>query len=308
MNGNKKEMECYRVFDLNLRAEFPIPAFEGTQIGPEAPIDLEIRNGHVPEKLSSARKTGVCYQLGPNALQLNVPGIARYLAREGLEIIVDPEPQASLDAVRSLLVDGPLSGILHQLGRLPFYGGAFVADDHAVMICGISGTGKSTILRELINRDYFCLSDDLAVIAEKEGSLYLLSGYPSQRLSLETLKINGMDADQFPPVRPGIQQHLVPIEQKAWCNHSLPLKAVVVLSTWNQDEIESKSLDPDALKFNLLHNAMHRQYLSGMGCGFSQFKMTADLMDLMPVTHLGHSGDPKKIHETVDRILEVLAP
>ena len=300
-------MPCYRVFDLNIQAEFLIPAFEGAQIEHAAEIDVTIRNGHVPEKLAEAKKTGVCYQLGRHMLQLNVPGIGRYIARKGQEIIVEPETEASFDAVHALLLDGPLTGIFHQRGMLPFYGGAVAVNDYAVMICGISGTGKSTLIRELIKKGYPFVSDDLAVVTGKEGILGMLPGYPFQRLPLDTLERNGLSPDQYPAVRPGINQRRVPVEKNAWTNHSLPLKKIVVLTTWNREGMESKVLESDTLKFNLLHDAMHRQYLSGMGTGFAQFKLTAGLMEKMPATQVIHPREPNKIDETLDLLVEVLA-
>jgi len=292
-------MDFYRVFDLTFAAGFPIPEFGGAEIGSGSKVDVTILRGDVPEKLENAVKFGVCYQLGRNALQLNVEGIARYLAREGSEIIVDSEPDADFDAVRSFLLDAPLTGIMHQRGMLPLYGCAVQVRDHCVLFCGISGSGKSTTAREFIKRGYKLLTDDLAVITEQNGELIVLPGYPSQRLPLDVIKRGGLDPDDYPAIRQGIRQRRVPVLNSECTGKALPLKKVYIITTWNKTGIELKELEEDVLKFNLLHDTMHRQYLSGMGSGFALVKLTARLMNHMPAAQVIH---PRTVDEMENMI------
>jgi hypothetical protein len=300
-------MYGYRVFNLRIASGIPIPEFSGVEAPPDGEADLSIRQAGLAPELAGALKCGVCYQAGRNALQINVPGVARYLSLEGRDIMVDPEPDAPLDTVRSFLLDGPLTGILHQRGLLPLYGCGVKLGDECALICGISGKGKSTVAQELMARGYSINTDDLAVVEEHGGRLRVLPGYPSQRLPLDTLQRLGLAADDYPPVRPGISQRRVAVPDESWWGGALPLKKVIILTTWNRSGCELKEPEPDRVKFNLLHDAMHRQYLSGMGGGFALVKITAALMNQTPAIQVLHSREVKDISEMIDRLEEEMA-
>ncbi len=278
-------MHHYGVYDLIFASELEMPEWEGVRIQAPTLPPVTIQLGIVAEHLPGARKTGVCYELGPRALQLNVPGIARYLARNGDEIVIDPAPEASEDTLRAFLLDAPMCGIFHQRGMLPFYGAAVEVGEGAVMIAGISGTGKSTVARGLMGRGYKLISDDLTVVADRGGRLVVLGGYPSQRLPMDVLRRERLDPEAYPRVREGIARRLVPVSPEQWSGTTRPLRKIYILGTWNKTDTEFKELEEGNLKFSLLHDAMHRQYLSGMGGGFSLVKITAKLMSRMPAVH-----------------------
>lgn len=297
-------MHYYKAYGLNIASEFEILEFDAVTIDPVDKPHVLIRYGEIADRLPIIHKTGVCYQLGPGALQINFEGIGRYLAKKGSEIIIQPEENAENDAVRSLLFDAPLSGIMHQRGILPFYGAAIQVDDRAVLLCGISGTGKSTAAHELMKRGYNLVSDDISVVAQMDGSLTLLSGYPSLRLPSDVLKRNDMDPEDYPRIRQGIMQRRIPVPIEKFCDKALPLKKIYILTSWNKQEIEFKELEEDTLKFNLLHDSMHRQYLSGMGGGFALVKITASLMSQMPAAQVIHTRMAKDLDKMIDMIVE----
>jgi len=299
-------MYDYRVYDLIFASELKMPEWKDVSIQYPTQLHVTIELGIVPKQLAGARKSGVCYQLGKGSLQLNVPGVARYLARNGNEIVVDPEPDASEDAVRAFLLDAPLCGILHQRGALPFYAAAVEVDEQAVMIAGISGTGKSTVARGLMHRGYKLISDDLTVVADRGGWLMVLGGYPCQRLPMDVLQREGLDPQAFTCMRQGIVQRRVPVLPEQWSGNTRPLKKIYLVTTWNKPDIELKALEEGNLKFNLLHDAMHRQYLSGMGGGFSLVKITAQLLNKMPAVQVIHGRSREGIEGCVDLVEENL--
>ncbi len=295
-------MYYYNVYEMVFAAEMEFPEFSGVAVDSVEKPDVVIRRGGVAEKLENAQKIGVSYQLGRNALQLDVEGIARYLARDAGEIIIDQERDAPMDAVRSLLLDAPLTGVLHQRGMLPFYGGAVQVDDHCILFCGISGNGKSTAVREFMKRGYKLLTDDLAVVAEQNGALVVLPGYPSQRLPVDVIRRSVLDPGDYPRVRPGIHQRRVAVSKKDWAGKKLPLKKIYIMTTWNESGLELEELDVDDLKFNLLHDSMHRQYLSGMSTGFALVKLTSRLMNETPCARITQT----KIEKDIDKMIEML--
>ncbi|MCP4691430.1 MAG: hypothetical protein GY859_25525 [Desulfobacterales bacterium] len=300
-------MAAYHVFDLEIHSQFETPPFEGAPGDPSREPDVVIRRGALPEKLEGARKFGVCYQLGRDALRLNVPGVAGYLARNGREIIVDPGPDAPPAAVNAFLLDAPLTGILHQRGALPLYGAAVQVGGGCALLCGVSGVGKSTAAGELIKRGRKLLTDDLAAVAEQNGKLVVRPGYPSRRLPVDVITRDGLDPGDYPRARPGLAQRRIPVAGEDWAGATLPLKKIYILTTWNDTGLSLEALEADDQKFNLLHGAMHRQYLSGMGGGFALVKLTARLMKETPAAQVLHGRRAADIEPMIDALEEDMA-
>lgn len=299
-----EDMYYYKCYGMVLSSEIELPELNGVSVDKNEKPDISIKYGKVDEDLPYTQKYGVCYQLGPEALLLDIESTARYLSSYGKYITIEPYENAEEDAIRSFLLDAPISGIMHQRGLLPIYGGAVEKGGNAFLICGISGTGKSTIIYELIKRGYKILSDDISVLMNEHIGLSVLPGYPSLRLPLDVLKRVEMNIDNIPQIRKGILQRRITIPKENFLPDKLPLKKFYVVSTWNKNEVKMFQLEENYTKFNLLHDSMHRQYLSGMGSGFSLVKITAKLMRDIPAAQLTHTRMPKEINETVDLIEE----
>lgn len=300
-------MNYYKIYDLNVASEISFPEFEEVAIDECKEPELTIKYGKVKEDLPYTQKYGVCYQLGPNALLLDIEDVARYLSAYGNQIIIEPYANADEDTVRSFIFDAPISGIMHQRGNLPLYGAAVEKDENAYLICGISGNGKSTIAFEFINRGYKIISDDISVIVNDNNGLSVLPGYPSLRLPLDVLKRAKINPDDFPQIRKEIIQRKIPISNDNFLQKKLPLKKVFIITTWNKNKVKKFELQENYSKFNLLHDSMHRQYLSGMGSGFALVKITAKLMSEIPANQIVHTRLPKEIKEIADIIEEDMA-
>lgn len=297
-------MNFYKIYDLVFASTLDIPYFEGVRMEFSETYDVSIQFGEFSNILPNSRKNGVLYQLGHQSFQLNVDGIAKYRVLNGKEINIFMEDNAEIEAVTSFLLDAPISALLHQRGLLPIYGAALKIEDKCVLICGISGNGKSTHAREFIKRGYKILTDDLAVVSQKDGYLNILTGYPSQRLPVDEVISAGLNKNDYKQVRNGINQLVVPIPHDYWHDSSLPLKKVYVLTTWNENSVEFKELEENDLKFNLLHDSFHRQYLSGMGSGFSLVKITVSLMSKIPAAQILSTRSTSEIEIIMDLLEE----
>jgi hypothetical protein len=74
--------------------------------------------------------------------------------------------------------------LLAWRGSLPFHGSAVSIDGHGVMICGVSGAGKSSLTAALVAEGAHFISDDLSVVVadEDRSSWNLVRGRPGIRL------------------------------------------------------------------------------------------------------------------------------
>ena len=84
------EEYSYQAFGLHLRACLPCPEL----LPSNQPPDVTITYGQVPEALEAPLPEGKWYQSAPGLFLMKIPEVAKYLIKDGKEIIIDRAPQA----------------------------------------------------------------------------------------------------------------------------------------------------------------------------------------------------------------------
>jgi hypothetical protein len=133
----------------------------------ECPVPVaDLADPPDPETWADAPDSGVLWRAAPGRLLLDVPGVARYLVRDGTLVQVDPRPGAAAAEVQRFLRMTPAAALYLQRG-VPVLHAAVAADasGRAVVLAGDSGAGKSVLLAALVRRGWGVLTDDLAPIA-----------------------------------------------------------------------------------------------------------------------------------------------
>src|SRR5205085_12132928 len=117
------------------------------------------------------RRVGPYSSARPGMLLRVVPGVGRFLARDGASIEYCTEPGADIDAVEAILQGGVLGALIHQRGELPLHATTLISPDRArtIALAGHSGAGKSTTAYELIRRGWMMVSDDLTRVTIERG-------------------------------------------------------------------------------------------------------------------------------------------
>lgn len=75
------------------------------------------------------------------------------------------------------LLHQPLAYILFQLGFCVLHGSAISLNGKSIILCGLSGSGKSQLIYEL-SKKYKLISDDIVAINFLDGSAYCPPGLP----------------------------------------------------------------------------------------------------------------------------------
>ncbi|MCP4753982.1 MAG: hypothetical protein GY866_24115 [Proteobacteria bacterium] len=110
--------------------------------------DVSIRLGTMPTDFDAVEE-GVRCAVAPGRMGLTVDNVAMYLVRDGREIVVESADGADGDSIRLFLLGAPLGALLQQRIVLSLHAGAVVIEDGVVVVAGISGIVKSTILATL---------------------------------------------------------------------------------------------------------------------------------------------------------------
>jgi hypothetical protein len=124
----------------------------------------------LPEHLAGGRVIGPYTEAAPDALLFGIPGIGRFLVRDGTTIETWIAPGADRSAVKYVLFASALGVLIHQRGELALQAVAMVAPSGAgVAICGPSAVGKSSLAAALSRRGWLLLGDGITRVTSSSS-------------------------------------------------------------------------------------------------------------------------------------------
>ncbi len=289
----------YQAFGLKITSCLPLPAFLESEAGP---CDVTVRYGMVPEELPDAMQRGVRFQAAPGRLLLVVDDVARYLVREGREVIIDRVPGASDDDVRLFLQGSAFGALLQQRGLLALHASAVAVGEEAVAFMGVSGVGKSTLATALHQRGYPMLTDDVcAVTFGAGGAPFVVPGYPQLKLWGDALEKLDLDAASLPRIRPSLEKRALPVHE-AFRPTPRPLRRLYVLERSNDPVITLTPVKgPDKL-LAIQAYTYRLQFLGLPALKVAHFQQAGALAAACAVVRVSRPVQPYLLEELVARL------
>ncbi len=157
-------MTGYLISGLRVASEIELAgAIPDTSPG-ETESAVSIRRGPVPQSLGDATASGPTWEMADGNFLLRVPRLARFLISAGRNITVEAEPGVAEREASAFVLGSAFGILLHQRGALVLHGSAVARDGRAVVICGASGQGKSTLAAALCHSGCSFVADDICVI------------------------------------------------------------------------------------------------------------------------------------------------
>ena len=148
----------YRIYGLRVQSQIP---FSPAQ--PDVPGEAEVRIvfGRVPDFLREAGRKGYgTWTNGFTSAWFRVRDGTQVYVEGGNQITVELSKEPRMLLVTSLLLGAGMALICLQRGEPFFHGSALDAGGQAILLCGESGAGKSTVAMELLQRKLGFLADD----------------------------------------------------------------------------------------------------------------------------------------------------
>ncbi len=179
----------------------------------------------LPDHLPGGDEIGPGMETAKDTLFISLPGVARALVRGGNTVDYRIEPGADPDLARRLFRGSARAALMHQRGDIPLNGTALCASNGtAVVLCGLSVTGKSTLAYELTRRGWTLLADGIACIANAMPRAQIHPADTSIELWAAACEHFGIDTAPLRRVRSRLQKYEVPVDA---ATQSAPLSVVV---------------------------------------------------------------------------------
>ena len=269
----------YRVFGLRVQSEIALPELvEGH--GGGLP-DVIIKLGKLP-LIGGERMRG--FAVTPTGAMLDVPKAARYLIRNGSEIIVDPDPDGSERHLRLYLLGSAFGAILHQRRLLPLHANSIDIGGRAVAFMGRSGAGKSTMAAWFHDRGFDVLADDVCVITFNDGRPMAHPGIPRLRMWRDALEASGRSAEAYQLAFDDAEKYNVPTRLRD-ATKSVELAAAYLLNKPDPDRTRpfiERLAGIEALE-GLISNTYRGAYVRMLGRTHEHLSSCLLLAKLIPV-------------------------
>ncbi len=279
----------YSISGLIVQSEIALP--ELVPAAASSPADVHIRLGDVPEKLIDPVEEGVLYSVASGTFLLSMPGIARYLARDGCEIIIQPEPGALPEEIRLFLLGSVWAAVLHQRGLLTLHASGVITPLGAVLFAGRSSRGKSALALAMHLRGYTAIADDTIAVAVKSGNPLAYPTFPQLRIWPDTAHHLGLKYADLLPLRPKLLKRAFSTAEK-FSTEPQPLKALYVLHTERGQQPYLEAVQGMSRFSVLLSFTFRERFLNGMGTRPAHFEQTAGTARKISIAHLTRPNEP----------------
>ena len=246
----------FKAFGLNITSEFPFHALKADEKGI---FDLSVKRAKLPESLDKPDYTGINIECKQNLFLLKVPNVAKFLIKNGDEILIDPNPEAELREIELFFLGSVLSVILMQRNIIPFHGSAFEKDGKAVIITGNSGAGKSTLLRYFISQGYKAISDDVCALSVIDHKVMLTPSYPSSKIWSDIMDEFQLSKKEEHQIRPEIEKYAVSLKD-TFINENIEVASIYILKSQNNNKFETTEINGFAMFQELKKNLYRPKY------------------------------------------------
>jgi hypothetical protein len=207
--------------------------------------------------------------------------------RNGDEILGDWPDEYSLEDAATYLV-GPIMGFVLRLrGTIPLHASGIAVNDRAIALLGAPGAGKSTTAAAFAGQGYRILAEDVVALQEKDGSFWVLPGYPRVNLWPSSVEALFGSPDALPVVTPAWGKHFLNLdgeERQLFQQEPLPLCAIYFLGARAPGE-QSPSIEmmdlPSALT-TLVANT-YVNYILDTEMRRQEFEVLGRMVSMLPV-------------------------
>ena len=265
------KMNYYHAFMMAIGSDLEIPEFD---VVDPCKVDVTVYFGAVENSPPKDGETQGTWWARANEVVISIKGVARYLVRNGCEIVVDKADGATDAEVCGFLLGSAFAAVLQQRGVLPLHASSIATEKGAILFLGKSGFGKSTLAGQFARLGYQVMSDDVTGVTVEDGGVFAIPSYPSSRMtqtSLDHLEIR----NQLEKVPSSVPKFNVPIARHL--KEKQPIYAICVLSL---EGIEEPTIRPlrQSVGMNLVAQFTYRgNFMKGMGLLAQRFEMAADI-------------------------------
>ena len=225
MRMREPESRDYLCCGLRVRSIVGLPWEE---VAPEGDAQVTVKAGVIE---SAARAEAEALFEGTDLI-LDVPGVGRFRATGGSEVVIDAEPAAREADVLLYLCGSVFGAIWLQRGLLPLHGSTVSNAIGSVAFIGPSGAGKSSLAAHLAEAGWTVVADDVSVIRPLGEGFGVWAGSRRVKLARDALASIDLDVQSLPHVGGTRDKYHLTLRPEGSSLEMVPLRRIYLLSGW----------------------------------------------------------------------------
>lgn len=223
--------------------------------------------------------------------------------KKGEKVKVLYHPTIPIDDILTYFL-GPVIGcILRLKNKVCLHASVLNIKGKAIAFIGAKTAGKSTLIANFAALGYPILSDDIAVLFEKDNEYFVDLGYPRMRLWKNTVEnLPNIQVNDLQPVLSHIEKYYLPLSaektsQWNFQHQPLPLNKVFFLQPRNDNNL-SQITDCKPLEgFLKLKQNIYAEYMLEDDLKAKEFEVFGKLSNLNKVKLLHRPNDLDKLKD-----------
>jgi hypothetical protein len=225
--------------------------------------------------------------------------------RGGREIWADWPDGYTLEDACTYLVGPVLAFALRLRGATCLHASAIEVDGQAIALVGAPGAGKSTTAAVFALAGFPVLSDDIVVLSETNGRLFVQPGYPRVNVWPDSARALAGSEAALPLITPTWGKHFLPLGQNGlrFAGSPLPLGAVYLLAE-RQPELAAplvEEISGSEAMVTLAANT-YQNYLLDAEMRRKDFELFERLAKALPVRRIRRPDDISALDASCEAI------
>lgn len=221
-------------------------------------------------------------------------------------IIYEKKSDVEQNLLNSYIFGWGMSIIGIMRGLLSIHCAALADEAGAVLICGSSGSGKSTVTTRLLNQGYRLVADDMALVdAITEDKAYAYPAFPYNKLCRDAAVEQGFDLKKLIYIDEEKDKYFVPYKDN-FSTEKVPVKAIIMLTIHDREELFMETITG----VRKMHACMDTLFLKGIhnhkNCGALIGNMCIKLASKVPIYHVSRPVNKETTNEVLSAVLEYI--
>jgi energy-coupling factor transporter ATP-binding protein EcfA2 len=230
--------------------------------------------------------------------------IARFIAIDGKQIIIQPIGEIKESEIRVFLLASVFGALAHQRHFLPIHASAVLHRGEAILFAGDSGAGKSTLVASFNKMGYQVISDDISNISmgEKTGRMSVYPGYAQLKLWANSLKFLDENPEDHQSLRPHIEKFgkRIPYFKS---HKPIPVKAIYIMNIRAGQEASIEETKGRKRFNEIAYHTFRQKLIEGLGVKQTHFNNVQQLSKEVIIKNVSRSEKIKKLPDLL-KLLE----
>lgn len=201
---------------------------------------IEVFSGSVPEELPGENRVRKNISRLSGGFKMHIPGVANFLAEkhdDNISVIYEQAEGSSEKSVSAFFLGTIMGGIMHLQNELCLHAGSLNWGNNTILIAGDSGSGKSSLLAEMLKNGARFVTDDVSVITKETEPFAIAAGHPNIRLWADAAQKANIAYDENHRIQNDFDKYWIPTPNR-FEKHSKNIVSLFILKNKRTDKVE----------------------------------------------------------------------